>query len=242
MTIQANIVMAAVAMLVAVAGSHGQGVSRSYEQVEQLIGDRNVLSTSLRHLEVGLHRPTGFSQVFRAPGEPGKLMRVDGGLQAVFPQSVYVYNEDAEAIDAIIPANTVFRIGQRVDLHQAVPNYLLTPPGMSNGGSNNNDVGPSDDRAIQARVVPVGYGPAARSPMLDGQPLVGRRMAVNEPLSNGNAPERFGPPSQRVDGERVDGEEDELDELDVSGSTIIDDESYRRDRLHQLLRRASDAE
>ena len=77
--------------------------------VEASIADTGALSVSLRRVESGLRQPVGFEQVYPVPGQEGLLMRVDGGLYAVFPRSVYVH--DRSGVRPVIPNNTMFYIG-----------------------------------------------------------------------------------------------------------------------------------
>ena len=60
----------------------------SMRPVDQNVADHNILSMSLRLMKSDLRHPRSFSEVFPTPdGE--RLMRVDGGLYAVFPHSDY---------------------------------------------------------------------------------------------------------------------------------------------------------
>jgi len=80
------------------------------EPVDQTVEDTGVLSTSLRHQISGLRHPAGFTSVYRVPGRDDLLMRADGGLYAVFPQSIYL-NQKA-GLTAVMPPNTVFHMGR----------------------------------------------------------------------------------------------------------------------------------
>lgn len=63
------------------------------------------LGRSGRIIDPGLRVPSGFQQVYRVPGRPGWLMRVDGALYALFRESVY------DERGPLIPPGTVFHIG-----------------------------------------------------------------------------------------------------------------------------------
>jgi hypothetical protein len=78
--------------------------------IEQGVADVTPLSESLRMLELNLQEPIGFADVYHVPGRPDWLMRVSGGLFAVFPQSVYSSTE--AGVMPVIPNNTVFYIGR----------------------------------------------------------------------------------------------------------------------------------
>jgi len=82
---------------------------RDLEPVEQTVEDVDPLARSIRRIERGLRQPTGFESVYRLPGDHDRFMRIDGGLYAVFPRSVYLNTRMGEV--PLIPANTVFWIG-----------------------------------------------------------------------------------------------------------------------------------
>ena len=100
-------VVAAAAVLISAAAAHGQELLKP---IEQGVADVDPLSVSLRDLSVDLRQPIGFEQVYRVPGRPDLLMRADGGLYAVFPQSTYMESE-AGAVP-LVPAGTVFYLGR----------------------------------------------------------------------------------------------------------------------------------
>jgi hypothetical protein len=81
------------------------------ELVDQTVEDTSALSTSLRHQHPGLRHPAAFTTVYRVPGRDDLLMRADGGLFAVFPQSVYLNQRGI--LTAVMPPNTVFHIGRK---------------------------------------------------------------------------------------------------------------------------------
>jgi len=77
--------------------------------IEQAVADIDLLSVSLRDLSVDLQQPTDFAKVYRVPGRADLLMRVNGGVYAVFPQSLYAETEEGAV--ALVPAGTVFYLG-----------------------------------------------------------------------------------------------------------------------------------
>lgn len=85
------------------------------DPLEEGVADVSALGMSLRQLEPGLVMPMDFGDVYRVPGMPDMLMRIAGGMYAVFPQSVYSES------GAMIPPGTTFHIG-------APPSF--TPGGM----------------------------------------------------------------------------------------------------------------
>ena len=74
------------------------------------VDDVSPLSTSFKVEYPGLETPSGFSSVYRVPGDPDRMMRVNGGLRAIFTQSVY--QSTAFGSFPLIPASTVFQIGE----------------------------------------------------------------------------------------------------------------------------------
>ena len=89
------------------------------EVVDQAVSDRGPLDVSLRQRESGLALPTGFRKVYRLPGEESgfgvgdrtsdRLMRANGGMAAVYEQSIYLQTEQGILPD--VPASTTWVIG-----------------------------------------------------------------------------------------------------------------------------------
>jgi hypothetical protein len=86
------------------------------QRAEEGIGDVEPLRLNLRDMQVDLRRPAGFDSVFRfdrtdAFGQRETVfMRMDGGVTAVFPQSVY--SPSAWGPVPTIPPGTTFYIGE----------------------------------------------------------------------------------------------------------------------------------
>jgi hypothetical protein len=97
---------------------------RPWQPVEQGIEDIDPLAAGLRRIETGLHQPFGFEQLFRVPGDPSQLMRVDGGLYAVFPSSSYAFTREGPV--ALIPSDAVFWIGPPISIMPDDPAGRLT--------------------------------------------------------------------------------------------------------------------
>ena len=74
------------------------------------VADVSPLGRSLRVESPGLEIPSGFSAVYRVPGDGGGMMRINGGLKAIFPQSVYQSTPYGSFPE--IPAATIFQIGE----------------------------------------------------------------------------------------------------------------------------------
>ncbi|MHC4081795.1 MAG: hypothetical protein ACYS15_03600 [Planctomycetota bacterium] len=80
------------------------------QPIDQSIEDVSVLSMSLRQIEPGLRQPNDFSRVYRVHGREDLYLRQQGGLYAVFPESVYAVNKEGQ-LRAVIPGGTTFYIG-----------------------------------------------------------------------------------------------------------------------------------
>jgi hypothetical protein len=78
------------------------------EPVEQAIGDVSPLSLSIRRVEPGLAQGANFDQVFRY-GDG--YLRVQGGLYAVFDNSVYARDKSKGKLNAVVPPGTMYYIG-----------------------------------------------------------------------------------------------------------------------------------
>ena len=80
-----------------------------FDPVEASVADVSVLSTSLRVEPLGLDPGTGFKQVYRVPGASDTYFRANGGLYAVFDQSVYLSWNGLSFPE--VPPSTTFYIG-----------------------------------------------------------------------------------------------------------------------------------
>ena len=85
------------------------GQSGDFKPLDQTVEDTSPLSRSLRHIERGLREPSAFDQVYRVPDRDDLLMRIEGGMYALFPQSMYTQGRNGTL--PVIPAGTVFHIG-----------------------------------------------------------------------------------------------------------------------------------
>lgn len=84
-------------------------IQQPLQPLDARVEDMTVLSTSLRVESPGLALPSDFDEVYRVPGDPNKLMRVNGAIYAVFDQSVYASYKGHTY--AQVPPSTVFHIG-----------------------------------------------------------------------------------------------------------------------------------
>ena len=85
------------------------GQTGDLKPLDQTVEDTSPLSISLRQIERGLREPSAFDQVYRVPNRDDLLMRIEGGIYAIFPQSVYTRGKNGTL--PLIPAGTVFYIG-----------------------------------------------------------------------------------------------------------------------------------
>ncbi len=90
-------------------GAAAAGQSPVPEPVEQAIGDVSPLSLSIRRVEPGLAQGANFDQVFR---HGDGYLRVQGGLYAVFDNSVYARDSKRQGkLNALVPPGTMYFIG-----------------------------------------------------------------------------------------------------------------------------------
>jgi hypothetical protein len=73
--------------------------------VDQGREDVGALGTSLRMEGVDMRLPAGFQRVYRVPGRDDLLMRGNGALFAIFPESVYRATRNGRV--AVAPPGTV---------------------------------------------------------------------------------------------------------------------------------------
>ena len=185
--------------------------------IDATVEDINPLSSSLREMHSDLRQPIGFQNVYHVPGRDDLLMRVNGGIYAVFPESEYTVNRKGKTVP-VIPAGTVFYIG--------LPGKLPTHDSNAHAGIEPTVRMSSEHEARAAAATQMG----AVNTMLDmkigdvdpnGMPVAG---ALQRPLvQNGRQPGAM-PDSGRP-----------------SGPTIVSDSSYRARRLDELLQRAARA-
>ena len=104
-----SLALATVLLVAPAAGAQELDV-RALKPIDPTVEDTGPLSVSLRELQVDLRGPVGFEHIYHVPGYEDELyMRVDGGLYAVFPQSVYTDTRWGPV--AMIPNSTIFYIG-----------------------------------------------------------------------------------------------------------------------------------
>ena len=101
--------------------------AQGLERVEEIWGDAGPLNESMRVLPLDLRAPVGFQGVYRVPGHDNLLTRMDGGLAAVFPRSVYAAT--ASGVVPLIPPGTVFHVGGVHDIKPFPTSNLLESKG-----------------------------------------------------------------------------------------------------------------
>jgi|GEM_PF-1729292 len=122
-----------------------EGVARTDDPlaltpVDQGTADLGGLNTSNRLIPVDLRQPLDFRGLYRAPDQSGRLMRVSGGLSAVFSRSEYAAS--AGFIFPVIPAGTEYFIGpMRVTTPAFTPPESPAQGQAAHGPSNGPDAG-----------------------------------------------------------------------------------------------------
>jgi len=97
--------------------------------LEQGYEDRSAFDESLRVPRVDLSVPGGFKQVYQVPGRDDLLMRVNGGMYAVFPESYY--RGVSGGAKPLIPPGTIFYIGEPPTNRPVVPGQPKVAPPVS---------------------------------------------------------------------------------------------------------------
>lgn len=207
--------------------AHAQMVEQRYglpihelTPVEQRVSDTGPLSTSLRQLQPGLGVPYGFDQVYRVPGRDDLLMRFDGGVTAVFPESVYTSNGDG-GVSTLVPPNTVFYIGlPQADSLLRFTDSFGPATGASSMPGAASEVQPARVFDMRDELPPGSHAGDATIKPRGSQP-------ANMPFS-----------TRRVDPGEMD-QHQRVDEED--GPAIVADDDYRAQRVRTLLQRAAQA-
>ncbi|MDX2114705.1 MAG: hypothetical protein SFZ24_03670 [Planctomycetota bacterium] len=96
-------------LVVAARGAEPSEAPALLTPVDEGHADRSPLSASLLAKTPDLRLAADFESVYRVPGMADRLMRIDGALAAVFPESEYVPWQGREV--ALIPAGTTWVIG-----------------------------------------------------------------------------------------------------------------------------------
>lgn len=105
-------------LLALAAGAPAAAQADDLVPAEQMVEDIPSIAVSFRQIEQGLGQPSDFSRVYRAPGD--QFMRIQGAVYAVYPTSEYGYNKKKKVTYPVVPAGTVFYIGE--------PPVAETPP------------------------------------------------------------------------------------------------------------------
>jgi hypothetical protein len=211
-----------------------QVLSLQLKPVEQGIADRGPLDGGLRSIDLGLQLPSGYRQCFERPG--GGFMRADGGLVAMFHQSIYVQTREGLLPD--IPASTIFVIGG-VPLAAEIGHGRLLPVDPLDPGR-----GPSAAEVFAPRVAPdeawvvsatpgdrirrFGYGPGYRvAASARPDPVVEVEHHLVEPRDAGESIALRAGDSNR--------------NTSRLQSRFFEDSSYRRDRMRSLAASCTEA-
>ncbi len=167
------LIVAALGAAVCGGASRATAQVRSWQPVDQRVADLTVLSESLRAIEPGLRPPSDFARVYRVPGRDDLFARVQGGLYAVFPQSVYARRRGA--VTALVPNNTVMFIGPPTA--EALAAWGGPPPITQPAAAE------GTDHRVDSRVSHrIQEGPVSQP---RPHPVAGAGRARNEPPRNG---------------------------------------------------------
>lgn len=184
--------------------------------LDQSVADTGPLSTSLRKLDPGLQQPAGFDDVYVVPGRDDLLMRIDGGVVAVFPRSTYMRTRQGTL--PLIPPGTTFYIG--------IPAHLALGPPLPD------EAKPGALFRVRSRVLT--HVEHANRPPLDSQdhdvPLTPDATVRHRAEAQARAPDQDSP-SELLAQSRA-----------FAGPTIANDSTYRARRLGVLIQQAANAE
>ena len=213
--------------------AHGQTADEAaladgaFQEIEAGVEDANPFAASFRSQMADFRQPTGFDRVYRVGGLDDRFMRAQGGLYAVFPRSVYATTREGEV--AVIPPSATFYVG-RAAMDQLVETTQV-------------------DRALRERPLatderalpPAAY--RAIRPLVDGASRRSKRYGLVSRAAATETP-HVGPdlaPRSVVEVDADASAPRRDDELRLTPPPIVDDATYRRARLEQLMRRAAAA-
>lgn len=213
---------AALLLALAMHGPAGaQALQPQPQPLDQSVEDRDPLSNRGRTMPWDLRQPVGFQNVYHVPGRADMLMRINGGVYAIFPQSVYA--EGKHGLVPLVPAGTIFYIGQPPQ---------ITPRGGSSGGPAGS-VNPTRVRSRIQRMVDsslpsdaplqLAVGTRANTAAYTTPPPPEEQMPRRSELGDQQA--RISRPDPGI----------------LTGPTIVNDPQYRVQRMNELLHRACQA-
>lgn len=120
--IRAAIVGGALFALASPAGAQPVNHKPILTPVDQGYADVDPLGRSLRFIQRDIRIDTNFEHLYTSPAYPGKFLRKDGAITAVFDQSIYAMHRDD--VYTVTPPNTVFHIGDPRPTADSVPMNL----------------------------------------------------------------------------------------------------------------------
>lgn len=124
------------------------------EKVEAGVADVGPLDAGMRAMQVDLRQPFGFDSVYRIHGRDDVFVRGQGGLYAVFPQSVYANTRNGSI--PLIPHGTTFYIGEPA-LDALAPEGPPAPERMATAGPQRID--PNAQPVSRRKETPVRLAP-----------------------------------------------------------------------------------
>jgi hypothetical protein len=217
MPLQHQIIGYAVSSVVAAAAT--AQVPPLLRPIDASVEDINPLSASLRQIHSDLLQPSGFQHVYRVPGHDDLLMRVSGGVYAVFPESDYATNRDGRTVPQI-PAGTIFYIG--------LPTKLTTPGHVTKQSGAGIEPTVRLASELNSRSA-IDIPDAAVRTMIDSK--IGDVDQNGMPIA----------PTQQPPGQADRAPSAMADPARLEGPLIVNDSDYRARRLDELLQRAAAA-
>ncbi len=124
------------------------------EAIDAGVEDVDPLARGGRLQARDLRIPIGFEHVYRVPGRDDLFMRIDSGLVAVFPRSVYVQTQTG--VTPIVPPATRFYPG-------GLPQSLLTPTRLDAPRKSPDGI----DAALTQPIAPERAGPLPMNDFID---------------------------------------------------------------------------
>lgn len=137
------------------------------QPIDEGIADRGSGAVSFRRIAVDQRQDTNFDHIYSAPGRPDLLMRRDGAITAIFPQSLYGVTKGG--MIPMIPAGTLYFLGTPSCDDPCLPAPIAGPPTKSetpdrDARQNSTPV----SSPIDARVSSATFKPTTRYPAPDG--------------------------------------------------------------------------
>lgn len=136
------------------------------QPIDEGIADRGSGAVSFRRIEVDQRQDTNFDHIYTAPGRPDLLMRRDGAITAIFPQSIYAVSKGG--MIPMIPAGTIYFLGTPSCDDPCLPAPIAGAPTRSSVPDRDTRTNSAPMSApIDARVSSSTYKPTPQRPAPD---------------------------------------------------------------------------